>query len=256
MEPLRAQAQIIYALMLRDMRSRFFGNALGFAVAVAWPLVHIIILLLMYTASGRVTPYGDSLVLFFSTGLVPFITFSYMSRFIMYSLIMNRPLLGFPIVKITDVLFARSILECLGAIIMTIALLIILWFCDIDFVPHDIVQASFAFGSCILLGLGLGVVNAMIAMAFPMWATGYTLIVIALYASSGILFVPDSLPEILRYYLSFNPVLQSVEWMRSAYYDGYGTLVLDKGYVLTWGVLTLFGGLFIERFVRSRLLQA
>jgi capsular polysaccharide transport system permease protein len=62
--------------------------------------------------------------------------------------------------------------------------------------PRDITQASFAFGASILLGLGMGIINAIVAMAFVGWMTGYALIIVSLYLSSGVMFVPDSLPEV------------------------------------------------------------
>jgi capsular polysaccharide transport system permease protein len=78
---------VIYALMLCDVKTRFFGNGLGFLFAsVAWPLVHILILLIINTGLGRMARFGDSIILFFATGLVPFMTFSYMSRWIMLGL--------------------------------------------------------------------------------------------------------------------------------------------------------------------------
>jgi capsular polysaccharide transport system permease protein len=252
---LRTQGRVIFALMLRGMRSRFFGNGLGFLVAsVGWPLVHMLILLAIYLLTGRIAPYGDSVVLFFATGLIPFMAFNYISRWTMVGMFFDKPLLAFPAVKVTDLLFARVFLEILGSCITAMSLLVILWIGGIDFMPRDIVQAAFAFGAAILLGTGVGMINAVIATAFPPWFTGYVLVQIILYASSGILFVPDSLPEIARYYLSFNPVLHAVEWMRSAYYPGYGSLVLDKTYLLGWCVCTIFGGLALERLIRGRVL--
>ena len=241
--------------MLRDVKTRYFGNGLGFLFSsVAWPLVHVLVLLTVYTSLGRTAPFGNSTILFFATGLVPFMTFSYMSRWIMIGLVLNRPLIVFPVVKITDVLIARAFLEILGACMMTASLFLILWFCEVDFMPRDIAQASFAFGASVLLGLGMGIINAIIATAFVGWMTGYALIIISLYISSGVMFVPDSLPEVARYYLSFNPVLQAIEWMRSAYYDGYGSLVLDKTYLMAWAACTIFSGFALERLIRGRLL--
>ena len=63
------------------------------------------------------------------------------------------------------------------------------------------------------------------------------------------------LPEVARYWLSFNPALQGVEWMRSAYYEGYGAGILDKGYMLTFAVVTIFAGFLLERLTRGRILQ-
>jgi capsular polysaccharide transport system permease protein len=42
--------------------------------------------------------------------------------------------------------------------------------------------------------------------------------------------------------------------MRSAYYEGYGGLVLDRGYVIGFGVATVFFGLALERMMRGYVL--
>ena len=66
---LRTQGQVIYALMLRDVKTRYFGNGLGFLFSsVAWPLVHVLVLLTVYTSLGRTAPFGNSTILFFATG--------------------------------------------------------------------------------------------------------------------------------------------------------------------------------------------
>jgi capsular polysaccharide transport system permease protein len=45
-----------------------------------------------------------------------------------------------------------------------------------------------------------------------------------------------------------------IEWMRSAYYEGYGGLVLDRGYVIGYAVVTIFLGLLLERTIRGHIL--
>ena len=54
--------------------------------------------------------------------------------------------------------------------------------------------------------------------------------------------------------LAYNPVLQIVEWMRAAYYEGYGGLVLDRPYVIGYACVTIFFGLLLERAMRGHLL--
>jgi capsular polysaccharide transport system permease protein len=254
-EMLKAQWRVLVALMLRDIKTRFFGNEFGFLIIMAWPISHILILLAINTSLGRVAPYGDSPALWFATGIIPFMAFSYMSRFIMTGIIMNRPLLVFPAVKITDILFARAIVEILNAGCVVLIIMGIFYFQDIDFVPLDVVQASCALAAAMLLGLGFGVISAVIAVPLHGWMIGQNLLMIILWMASGVLFVPDALPEIARVPLAYNPVLHIVEWMRSAYYEGYGANILSRTYVLTWGATMLFLGLVLERLVRGRLLQ-
>ncbi|WP_157775290.1 ABC transporter permease [Hartmannibacter diazotrophicus] len=247
--------QALVALILRDIKTRFFGSAWGYLLAVAWPLTHIAALMTIHTLAGRLPPYGDSGALWFATGIVPFMAFAYMSRMIMFGPVLNRPLLIFPTVKIMDILLARAIVETLSAGIVVIILAIYFTAAGVDFMPYDVPQAFFALGTAMLLGLGFGVINSVIAQAVPMWVTGYSLSIIIYWIASGVFFIPDNLPELARYILSFNPILQAVTWMRSAYYEGYGSLTLDKSYAVGVGVATLFFGLMLERFARGRLLQ-
>jgi capsular polysaccharide transport system permease protein len=248
------QRRVLFALMLRNIRTKFFGSGLGYVVAVAWPLSHILILVAMFSYSGRLAPYGDSTALFVATGVLPFQTFSYLSRFMMLGIVRNRPLLAFPEVKILDILFASALLEIMSACCVVITFLIIAWCVGIDALPRDILQASFALGAAMLLGLGCGILNGVIVLAAPGWFIGFTLAIISLWISSGILFVPDALPAVARDILAYNPILQAIEWMRSAYYEGYGAIVLDRTYALSFGVITLFLGLLLERAMRGHLL--
>lgn len=253
-ELMRAQGRILMALIFRDIRTRFFGSAWGFLIVIAWPLTHILILLGIYLVMGRTAPYGDSVSLWFATGIVPFICFSYMSRFITFGVVMNRPLLGYPIVKITDIIFARAVVELLNAMLVVINLGVIFWAFGVDFMPNDPVEAGYALLASMLLGLGFGAVGAVIAGIVPMWAGFYGLVLVVMWVSCGVIFVPDALPAQVQVPLSYFPLLQCVEWMRSTYYEGYGTTILDRGYAVGWGLATLFLGLALERLLRGRIL--
>lgn len=252
----RRQRRVLHALMLRNVRTKFFGNGLGMLVAIAWPLSHILIIVGIYSALGRMVPYGNSAALFVATGAVPFMIFSYLSRFMMLSVIHARPLLAFPEVKVLDLLLASSLLELLAAACVTIVLIIIAWFFSIDIMPNDIVQAAYAFAATILLGLGFGMLNGVLALAIPLWFTAYTLFTIFLWITAGVFFVPDSLPGVVRDMLAYHPVLQVIEWTRAAYYEGYGGLVLDRAYPIAVGIGSLFLGLLLERAMRGHLLAA
>ena len=70
--------------------------------------VHILGCLVIYSFIGRAAPYGDSAALWFATGVVPFLAFQYISRFIVLGVVMNLSLLSFPVVKVTDIVFAGA----------------------------------------------------------------------------------------------------------------------------------------------------
>jgi capsular polysaccharide transport system permease protein len=250
----RRQRRVIFALMLHKVRTRFLGHGLGYLIAIAWPLSHIVIIVSLFTLRGLMAPYGESTALFIGTGAVPFLTFSYTSRFTALTALMARPLLAFPEVKILDVLLASVLVEVLGTCLVTILLAMIAWAFNIDITPIDYVEAAYALGASFLMGAGFGLFNGVVVLAFPAWFMVYTLLTIVLWVSSGLIFVPDAVPEPWRSLLAYNPILQLVEWTRSAYYEGYGSITLDRRYALEVGVGSIFFGLLLERSMRGYLL--
>jgi len=253
---LRQKGNVMLAVMLRDMRTRFFDHGLGFLIVSLWPLAHMLILLLIYHAVGRQAPFGDSLNVFFATGLIPTLAFMYVSRFMSLSLILNRPMLSFPAVQVLDVMAARALLEIIAACLTLFFMISILLLLGDDPWPYDPVQALLAFLSALLLAVGVGSLAGVITMFFPFFATLYALLMIVVYISSGTLFVASALPEQAARALAWNPVVQCVEWMRSAYYPTYSDKLLDRQYLVVFGLTCLCLGLLLERMCRRKMLES
>ncbi|GLR48807.1 capsular biosynthesis protein [Shinella yambaruensis] len=255
LDALREKRNVMTAVMLRDMRTRFFNHGLGFLIVSLWPLAHMLILIGVYTLFGRTAPFGDSLRIFFLTGLIPTLTFMYVSRFMCLSLALNRPMLAFPVVKVLDIMAARALLEITAAFLtLFFAFTLLLLLGDNPF-PRDPFQAFYGYLALLLLAIGVGSIAGVITMFFSFFATLYGLSMILVYILSGTLFVASALPESLVYPLSFNPVLHAVEWMRVAYYEGYSDRVLDKEYLIGFGVTSLCLGLLMERMLRRIMLE-
>lgn len=252
---LQEKRNVMVAVMLRDMRSRFFNHGLGFLLVPLWPLVHMLILLTLYSMTGRQTPYGESLPLFFATGLLPTLTFMYVSRGMAMSVISNQNMLSFPVVTILDIMTARAFLEIIGAFLTLVLLTLVLLFLGDDPFPSDIFEATYGYLSVLMLAIGAGYLVGIASIVMKFFVTIWALFLIVLYLLSGVMFVPSRLPDEATYYLSFNPVFQAVEWVRSAYYPGYASRHLDKPYVLLYGITCLFLGLLVERLLRRPILE-
>lgn len=248
------QTNVLNALILRDIRTRMFGSSIGFIIVIAWPLSHILVLVGFHTLLGRIAPFGDSTPLWIATGTVPFMIFSYMSRFMMLSIVQNRPLLYFPIISVTDILFARAIVEILSASTVIIFVILVLTAVNVNIMPANLTTVVSAILASVLLGLGVGVLNGVVAAFVPAWVTGYALFIILLWVSSGIMFVPSTLPEQMQSILYFHPVLHAIEWIRTGYYEDYNSAILNKWYPLAFGGGALFLGLAAERIFRGKIL--
>lgn len=252
---LTEKKNVMTAVILRDMRSRFFNHGLGFLVVSLWPLAHMIILLGIYTIAGRKAPYGESLNIFFATGLIPTLTFTYVSRFMSLSLIMNRTMLSFPVVTVVDIMMARAFLEVVATALTLFFMFMILLALGDNPYPADPFEAVYAYLAAILLAVGTGSLAGVFVMFMPFFATIYALTMIVVYLSSGTLFLSTGLPESVAYILSWNPVFHAVEWMRLAYFPGYSDKWLDRTYIISFGALSLCLGLFLERALRMKMLE-
>ena len=251
---LQRKANIMGAVMLRDMRSRFFNHGLGFLLVPLWPLAHLVILLVIYSALGRTAPYGSSLRLFFATGLIPTLAFMYVSRFMAMSLVMNGSMLSFPVIRPADILAGRAALEILGSCMMAAMTFFLLLAVGDNPYPVDLGSAVAAFATALCLAVGFGMIVGCVAMLVPFALTLYMLSTILFYILSGTLFVASALPGPIAYALSWNPVLHCVEWMRIAYIPGYPNQLLDKTYAVGFALGALFLGLLTERLLRPAIL--
>lgn len=249
---MEAYAHVIRALILRDMRTRFGGSHWGYAVLVLWPVAHIFVMVGIMAFRGTPSPMEGSPLLFVSTACVPALTWQYMTREVMRGLIINKPLLYYPQVKIFDIMIARIIVEIVKGFTCLIIVLTVLASLGVDPIPEDPITAIAAYCAATLLGAGFGAVNIGIVSFFPAWQLGWILPQISMYLSCGIFFMPHMLPN--EYYALFkwHPLAQIVEWTRNAYDPGLG-LEIDYMYVVTFGATSLVLGLIMERTVVRRI---
>ncbi len=254
-DAMKTQGRVLGALMLRDMRTRFGRLFFGYVIMVLWPLSHLLSILVIYSYVRTVAPIGTETSVFFATGVLPYILCMYPARYIMLALVTNEPLLYFPIIKSLDIILARAILETITTFWVIVLLCFVLFIFNIDFWPIYPEEALAAIFATIYFAFGLGALNAVLFKFVRAWAFVAILALIVMYFFSGALIVPSRLPSDVQYYMSFNPLFHSVEWLRSAYYEGYSYGLLSKEYLLGVSTALLAAALILERAVRGYILQ-
>ena len=252
-DALFTQQRIIGALILRDIKTRFGRSHVGYLIAIAWPLLHMLGIMGAQFVTAKVTPIGTDLAVFAGTGLLPYILCLYPARMMTLAIAQNRPLLLFSIVKTMDMIIARAILEILTACVVTMIFLFILYAADVDFQPIDPAEAIFSVLAAIFLGISIGTFNAIMYMLFRQtWMIVFIILMIVMYVTSGAFILSSNLSVEVREVLWYNPLFQLVEWLRSAYYDGYGAASLSKTYVLGFSLVCFFLGIVGEKVFRGR----
>lgn len=252
---LTAQSRVVRALILRDMRTRFGRTFFGYVISVLWPLSHLATMMCVYLLARRLAPFGTSSSVFLATGILPYILCLYPARMIALSLVQNKPLLYFPVVKSFDVVLARGILEIVTAFWVVTLFSASLFVFGVDVTPVFPEEAIGAIFATIFLGFSIGFFSAVLYSVMRAWIVFMIVALMVMYFASGALVIPSALSRNMQYYMSFNPLFHAVEWLRSAYYDGYGYGLISKTYLLSFSATLLFMALLAERFIRQFVLK-
>lgn len=247
------QARVITALVLRETRVTFGASQLGYLWAIVNPALGTAVLVAVFSLITRHPPIGTSFALFFATGILVFEMNRKLSSSLMGVFDANKGLLAYPLVKESDVVFARFFL-----IFATYLLVMILFFGGlILFIgapfPAHLEEVFLAVLASALLGLGGGVTNAVVLRLWPTWKQLEAILGRPLFFISGIFFIPSMFPPEIRNILYWNPLLHMVEWMREGYYPNYESMLLDKQYLLLCTGILLITGFGGERLYRKKL---
>ena len=138
------------------------GNYWGYLIAIGWPLSHLLVIVIGFTAINRFVFPGSESEIFISTGASPYILCLYPARMIAMVLIQNRSLLNFPLIQPIDIFIARAMLEVLNASVVTIVFCLGLCALDIDPTPVDVPRAPLAVAAAIFFGTALGLFSVVV----------------------------------------------------------------------------------------------
>jgi len=250
-----SQGRILVALLLRDAQTRFGETRLGYLWALLEPISHLALIASVFAAThiGGTAPVGSNLIVYYFTGVLPYLLFSNTVFGVQQSLIANRPLLQIPLVQHVDVLLARGLLELLTQFCVAVIVLTAFVLLGLPAVPDDLFDAASGLFAIWVVGFGIGVINATIIHFVKSWDHVFANVVRALYFTSGIFLNPAEMPEWVRDILVWNPVLQAIDWIRSGFFDSWHPVWLDRGYVVLWGLAAVLIGFSLERACRRRL---
>ena len=249
--PLRA----ISALILREMATSYGRSPGGYIWALIEPLAGVMILSVGFSLVAHVPPLGNSFILFFATGMLPFSFYSNLTNNVSRSINFSRALLFYPSVTWVDAVLARFVLNTLTDILVMLILftgLIIGFDLHVDIRILPILQAI---SLVALLSLGLGLVNCVLFGIFPIWMHIWSIINKPMFIISGIFFLYDDLPDAAQPLLWYNPLIHIVGLMRKGFYSTYEAQYVSATYVLMISLICMFVGTTLMRRYHRHILN-
>jgi capsular polysaccharide transport system permease protein len=251
-ETLKEHSRIIWALMLRELATRYGRNNLGFLWVIFEPLVFCVGVLILWRAIRGPYEAGLSVIPFVMCGYMPTILVRHIVMYSLNAVKINGGLLYHKSISVLDLFFARIILEFIG------------------------VSLSFAVIFGVLISFGLAPLPANLGLVYEGWfITGFVgcgmalmvgaiseivevverIIGVTLYILvplSGTFFLAEWLPPDVRRIALLLPFLNCSEMVRAGVFGPSINPHYDVAYTVGCAMVMTFIGLLIVRHVRAR----
>jgi capsular polysaccharide transport system permease protein len=252
----RIQLRVIAALIRREMRAHFGDSRMGYLWALLEPAMHLAVYMALFAyILQRRASLGTSTALFIMTGVIPYFMYSKVAAYVGGAIGGNRSLLTLPLVKPHDVIIARCMLEAATYYVVGFLTFLALFLHGIDeAVPHDLLSVLEATAIAIAMGTGVGMINIVIVSFIRNWMMLFGFISTPLWFLSCLWYLPEQVPEPLRYYLLYNPLVHVFLLFRMGFYRDFNPGLLDVPYAIAFATILVALGLALMNVARRRIL--
>lgn len=228
------QCRIVLALAVRDLRSRFGEEGLGYAASFAAPLAWIAATYLAFAMLGRTSPVYADIITFIISGLIPYAVFRYTVTAFGRVKTTVRGLLLYPTVTEEHAFAAGALVEAAnGIILLTIVMALnFLLFGQGEFAN----PAGFfwGFALCWALGASFAYLFAVLSRFHARAQEFGQILLRPSFFLSAILFTANELPGRFLDILGWNPLLHAIEIARDGMLFHYESRVASPSYLLLW----------------------
>lgn len=246
------QIRVLYALMIRELTTRFGRENIGFLWIMAEPLLFAGLVGITWRLSKGPEVHGLSVFAFIATGYIPITLFRHGVARSVAVFTVNSSLLYHRQIKVVDFIVVRFIIEILGGMMAFFFMAVVLGVFGEFPIPADMglllggwaLYSLFCFSLCLVLA-PLSEMSDVLEKFVPV--TVYIMIPV-----SGLFFMISWMAPNIRPYLLWSPFLNGMEMMRkgiwgdtvTAYYNIWNPLVCSM-------ILTLVGLALCRRVRRT-----
>ena len=250
------QGRVLFALIMREMTTRYGRNAGGYIWAVLEPAATIALLSTIFGFVARHPALGTHFPVFFATGYMAFHVYLDTSRAIGSAATANRALLTFPRVTVIDAVLARFVLQLLTSVFVTTLILggLVMVFDEQIILRLEAIALSIALAA--FFGVAIGLFNCITFAYSPTWQTVFNLLNRPMFMISGIFFLYEDLPRAAQDILWWNPFIHITALMRVGFYPTYEASFASPAYVLACATAPFLLGVLLMRAMRGTLLES
>lgn len=247
--PMAITQRVIGALLIREMLTRYGRNNIGFLWLFLEPMLFTLVLTAFWTATRTIHGSNIPIVAFAITGYSAVLVWRNAPSRCIDALKTNMSLLFHRQVTITDIYYARIILEIMAAttsfVVLTLAFYAVEWMT----LPEDVFQVL---GGWVLLawfGFGLALTIGGLSEKFDVVGKLWPSFSFILFPMSGLAFLADALPPKIREIVLWLPMLNALEYMREGWFGSLMHAHYSIPYVVLCNFILTFTGFSLARQV-------
>ncbi|MEM8695174.1 MAG: ABC transporter permease [Pseudomonadota bacterium] len=249
---LTIMVRVIFAVILRESRTRYGNSNIGYAWAIIDPLVTLAVFVGAFSALGRSSPVAAPITVFFVTGIIPLFFWRGAVGQAANAISASLGLLSYPQVMPADIIIARLLLEAATTVIVFFLFLIglnILIGVSPSWFFGDPLQLLLASLGLFYFTIGSAFLSSSLARILPIWKNIWGYMSRPIWLLSGLFFTLEQLPTGIRAYMTYNPVAHMVEWFRSAAIPTFDSQAYSIFYPMAFATIALIIGLVIDRML-------
>lgn len=239
---LSIQWRVIWAMILREMLTRYGRNNIGVLWLFVEPMLFVAVITGIWSATRSIHNSDIPIAAFALTGYSSMLLWRTLPGRCMGAAETNKTLLHHRYVKVLDIFIARIILEQ-GAVTTSFAILgmvmAMLGWLD---PPEDLLQLFAGWLLLAWFGASLALTLAGLAARWEVIQKFWSPFSVILFPFSGAAFLVDALPEKARTVILYLPMVHGVEFIREGFFGTRMVAHYDLFYLFVWNMsLTLFG---------------
>lgn len=253
---LQIMLDTIFALMMRELKTRFGAKKLGYFWAIIEPAAQASIMALIFSLMGRNSLSGVPVALFMISGIMPFKLFSKLLTQLSSSVQANKALFTYRQVSILDPLITRLIIEVVTYIVVLCIILSVMAWMGFNIEMQDFLAFLMVNLLLISLALGLGISLCVASVYWEDTNKIVGMIMMPMFLISGIFFTATMIPQKYLYLFDWNPIFHIIELTRQAMFVSYTSPVGDWQYVAFCALVANAAGLMLYQVSRQRFITS
>jgi capsular polysaccharide transport system permease protein len=243
----KIQRDVIYALLLRELSSRFGKSRGGFLWVLVEPIAHLLVPILIIGFLRQAMVPGVEYPVFLVYGFLPFLLFKAICLQIVDGANAGG-VLSYRQVLLMDVFLTKAMAHAIIEAVVFVLVLTGLALLGFSVLPQRPVELVGVLLLTVLLAFGLGLLFAAISSIIPDMRAVIKILFLPLYFISGILIPVTRFPDGWAQWMAINPVLHVVELSRLSGLGAYQpTQYLSLGYVVALALVSTTVGLMLYR---------